>query len=366
MARRRIKPLVLAFTAAVMAAVCWATAAQAETTAGPSYVVEEEVQGSGYTQEVTAADKTPFVLTDKTSKVKVECKGVKLKAGATLNGAEPNSAGTSNETLELSQCTGGGKEESLTGCEPEGGKLTTAALVNTLGFSNSSRTGELLVLFAPASGTTLASVKFSGEKCVTTSTTLTGKLIAEANSGGKHVEVGTNEVEAAKGELVFAAGEKTIWTESGGSLSSVKASLNAFGTEANLEGLATLELASKQLWGPFTQIELRKRAYSFGPASVLFNEGFGEERLFLLHNRGTEALEVRSLKIGGGNASKYAITDIHTCTIKTFTLLGACGVTIELLERFAGGATFEGLVLFGGGIGSGVHHEFRIKSLVND
>src|ERR1700734_4141009 len=108
MARRRIEPLVLTFAATVMVAACWATAAQAETTAGPSYMVEEEVQGSGYTQEVTAADKTPFVLKDKASKVKVECKGVKLKAGATLNGAEANSSGTSSETLELSQCAGGG------------------------------------------------------------------------------------------------------------------------------------------------------------------------------------------------------------------------------------------------------------------
>jgi hypothetical protein len=365
MSLRTIKQLALAFVAVFLAGAATATTAQA-TTEGPAYTVEEEVLGGGTTKEVTATDAAAFTLRNKTEKIKVECRALKLKPGATLNGTEPGSSGTSNETLELSQCEGGAKEESLTGCEPEGGKLTSVALQNTLGFASSTRTGPLLVLVAPEAGTTLATVKFTGGKCVSASATLSGKLIGAAYSGGAAVEAGNNEVESVKGELRFASAGKTIWLESSGSLSSVKSTLTAFETEATLEGQAGLELASKQLWAPFATTELHKRAFSFGPASVLFTEVEGQERLFTLHNRGTEDLELRNLKLVGSQASKYQINDKNTCTIKTFVILGECGLTIKLLERHAGAALLEGEVLFGGGIGSGVHQAFNAKALIND
>jgi hypothetical protein len=100
---------------------------------------------------------------------------------------------------------------------------------------------------------------------------------------------------------------------------------------------------------------------------VLFTETVGQERLFTLDDRGTEALEIRDVKVGGGEASKYQINDKNTCLIKTFLTLGHCNLTIKLLVANAGAATLEGLVLFGAGVGgSGVHHTFRAKALVND
>jgi hypothetical protein len=365
MSIRLIKPLALAFIAILMAGAIGAAAAQAETE-GPAIVVGEEVQGGGQTTEVEAAVKAPFKLKNSLANVEVECEGVKLKAGSTLNGAEAKSAGSGSETLELSQCKGGAKGGSLSGCEPEEGKLTTVALTTTLGYSNSSRTGDILMLVAPATGTTLATVKFTGEKCAATSATLTGKLIAVVQSGGKAIEAGKNEVEAAKNELNFESGERTIWIEKQGSLSSFKNTLEAFASESTLEGQATFELASKKLWGPFVTTELYKRKFSFGPASVLFNEVAGEERLFTIDDRGTEDLELRQVKLVGAEASKYQLNDKNTCLIKTFIILGHCNLTIKLLVATAGAALVEGLVLFGGGVGSGVHTGFSAKALVND
>lgn len=365
MSIRLIKPLALAFMAILAAGAIGATAAQAETE-GPSIVVEEEVQEGGATTEFKATDKAPFTLKNNATGIEVECEGVKLKAGSTLNGAEPKSAGSSSETLELSQCKGGAAGGSLIGCEPEEGKLTTKALTATFGYAESTQKGNILMLVAPETGTTLATVKFTGEKCATTSATLTGKLIGAVESGGKAIEAGKSEVEAAKNELDLGPGEKTIWIEKAGSLSSSKNTLSAFGSESTLEGQATFELASKQLWGPFVTTELYKRKFSFGPPSVLFTEVVGQERLFTLDDRGTEDLELRQVKLVGGEASKYQLNDKNTCLIKTFIILGHCNLTIKLLVANAGAALLEGLVLFGGGVGSGVHKSFKAKALVND
>lgn len=364
MFNRRVRGLMAVLFVICVTCAAAASAAQAETE-GPYYLVEEELLGSGQAQEITATDKTAFVFTSKTAKVKVECKAVKVKSGAVLNGSEGKTSGGGSEILELSECKGGATEESLSGCEPEGGKVTSAALVDAVGYATSSRTGAILVLFKPESGTKLATIKFTGTKCVTTSAVLTGNFIGEAYSGGSAIEVGSNEVEAVKGELRFGTAEKTIWTESGGSLTSVKSGLQIAEVSATLEGQEVLELASKQAWGPFSQIELHKRAYSFGPSSVLFMEVAGEEQSFTLDDRGSEDLELRNLKIGGGDASDYEITDVSLCALKTLVTLGHCEVSIKLLVANAGDATFEGEVLFGG-TGSGPHHAFRVKALVND
>jgi hypothetical protein len=366
MSIRLIKPLVLGLIAALAAGAIGATAAQATESEGPALLLEEEVQGAGQTTEVTGADKTAFVLKNSIANIKVECTGLKLKAGSTLSGAEAKVAGAGHATLELSACKGGSTGGGLSGCEPEEGKLSTVALTATLGYSSEARTGDLLMLVAPETGTTLASVKFSGEKCASKSATLTGKLIAKVESEGKAIEAGKNEVEAVKNELAFAAGEQTIWIESAGSLSSSKSSLSAFGSEATLEGQATLELANKESWGWFVTTELYPRAYSFGPASVLFTETAGQERLFTIDDRGTEDLELRNVKVGGGEASKYQVNDKNSCLIKTFIILGHCNLTIKLLVANAGAASLEGLVLFGGGVGPGDHRAFRAKGLIND
>jgi hypothetical protein len=343
MSTRQAKPLALAFVAVCAVSATAATAAQAVTVEGPIIQVEREGLVSGATQEFTAADKTAFVLKSSSAKIKLECKAVKVKAGATLNGAELTSGAKGSETLELSSCEGGGEGESLKGCEPEGGKLTSTALVNTLGFSG-SRTGALLVLFAPASGTTLATVKFTGASCVTKSATVSGNLIAAVYSGGSAVEVGKDEGEAVKQELRFATGERTISTEKEGTLTSVKGSLKVNEVAATLEGEATLELASAQPWGAFAQID-DFSGYTFGPTNVTLHLKANEVASFTLDNIGGEELEVASIKLVGSESPHYKLTS-HCIT--AMGSLGHCEVEVESLVNDAGPVLVEGEVVLGG------------------
>jgi hypothetical protein len=175
-----------------------------------------------------------------------------VNSEANLDGSTGKNAGTGEEMFEFSGCKGGAKEESLSECEPEGGKITTGAAVDTLGYSNSTRTGKLLMLIKPKSESTLASIKFTGAKCLATSTSVSGSLVGEDFNSSKAVEVGANEVEALKGELHLTESAKTIWTEKEGSLTSTKANLEVFSSKATLTGEATLELANGTSWGILT------------------------------------------------------------------------------------------------------------------
>jgi hypothetical protein len=345
MSIRQVKLLALALIVACAAGAIATAAAQAVVVEGPIVQVEREGLVSGATQEVTAAGKTAFVFKVSSVKIRVECKAVKVKSGATLVGAELTSGAKGKETLEFSECKGGGEGESLKECEPEGGKVTSAALADTLGFATETRTGALLVLLTPESGTTLASLKFSGSGCALKTATVTGNLIAAVYSGGSAVEVGKNEVEAVKQELRLSASEKTIYTEKEGTLTLTKGSLKIDEAASTLEGQATLELTTAQPWGPFSQIDAFS-GYTFGPPSVTFSK-VGETREFTLDDIGGEELELLHPKVVGGEASHYEITDTHLCAAKTLVSLGHCELTIKMISS-GGSALLEGEVRFAG------------------
>jgi hypothetical protein len=268
---------------------------------------------------------------------------------------------TGHETLEFAKCVGGAKEESLTGCEPEAGKITSTALLDKVGYSSASLTGPVLALLEPESGSTLASVKFVGEGCIATSTMLTGDLIGEVFSGGKVVEVGANEVEAATAEIKLPVAEKTIWTESSGSLTLVKSSLSVLESAATLEGAATLELSSKAKWAPFPRPWAQTELIYITPQFVEYHEILNEEKEFIFQDMGSDKVEYQNTKIVGGEAGDYTITDKHACTTTTWNTGGRCGLTIKLIEPLAGSALLEGEVDFLGGS----KRHFRAKALVN-
>jgi hypothetical protein len=337
------------------------SAADAAETEGPLILVKSEWLGSGESREVKANAKASFIFKSKTVKAKIECKALKLKPGGTVNGSSRKSGGMGKMVLELSECHGAAKEEALTGCEPEGGKITSVALADTVGYSTSLRTGAVLMEVAPESGTTLATVKFTGEKCIATTATISGALIGEIFESGKVVEVGVNEVESVSPEIKFGTTGKTISTESEGALTSVKSSLMLFGVESTLEGAAALELASALPWGPVPIPELRGEAYAFTPRFLEYLKLTGEEQAFTVEDVGSSNLELRNLKIGGGEAAHWEITDKHFCRVKTIVTLGRCEVTVKLLEGSSGGAVFEGEVKFEGG----TQFAFPARSLVN-
>lgn len=247
----------------------------------------------------------------------------------------------------------------MTGCEPEGGKITSASLVATVGYATESRTGAVRALFKPEAGTTLATIKFAGEKCIAASATLSGRLIGDVFQSGKIVEVGTNEVESVSPEIKFTTGEKQISTESEGLLSTVKSSLTLFGVESTLEGAVALELVSAQPWGPFPIPEFYGDAYQFPPDFLEFLLLAGEVLAFTIEDVGSATVELTKLKIF--HPTGWALTDVHLCHLKTIVTLGRCEVTIELTEATAGAALFEGDIRYGGT----VEKPFTTKALTN-
>ncbi len=219
---------------------------------GPFVGVGGKRLEGGERREILATAKSAFVLKNATAQVKVECKALKLKSDALLNGSSGENASTSKEIIEYSQCKGGAKEEKLTECEPESGKITTNTLVSTLGFANGLRTGPVLVIRKAEVGSTFASIKFTGALCFTATTVVTGSVIGGAYAGGVAVEEGKNETEKTGGEIRFVTPQKTIWTESSGKLTTIKGGLTSFGTASSLEGEEEITLASKAAWGVFT------------------------------------------------------------------------------------------------------------------
>ncbi len=225
-----------------------------EWTEGPGIDTGEARLEEGETRELvgTKGSGENFKLEAKASgATPIVCKALKLKAGATLDGSTGGNASTIKATLEYSKCEGGAKSGG-TKCSPEGEKVTSNALVGTLGFANESRTGLILVLFAPASGKAFASVKFSGTECFASSATVEGQTIGEAYTSGKLVEVGANEVEALKDEIRFPATKKKIYTESAGELKAKETELTLYGESATLEGSIAFGLSNGKAWGVFT------------------------------------------------------------------------------------------------------------------
>jgi hypothetical protein len=240
--------LVAALAVLALSAVV-ATAAQAATE-GPYFKVAGTRLLSGKTKEVKLVAGHPVEFTVQALYMRIVCYGAKLKAGATIDGSTGANAGTSKETIEYSECQGGASYE--TGqCEPEGGKITTSPLVGTLGYSSSTKTGPVLVKYHAETGSTFATIKFVGARCAMSSTPVTGTQVASVYAGRSPIEVGSNEVEAAKAEVWFSATEKTIWTESEKVLTSTRGGLVASGFAFSEEAETGLELAGGGNWGVF-------------------------------------------------------------------------------------------------------------------
>jgi hypothetical protein len=160
----------------------------------------------------------------------ITCTSAPFAAGATLNGSSGANASTSTETIEFSGCTvtGNGSE-----CKVEGEKIKTASLKSTLGYANEKRELPLLEIIEPVSGKAIAEVKFSG-KCTVSATKVTGAVVGE---------VVKPEEEGTEKELKITKAARTIWTESGGKLTSTKPTLEVLGLAATEE--ETDELQTK-------------------------------------------------------------------------------------------------------------------------
>ncbi len=336
------------------------TVARAALTEGPLLVAATQVLGNGETRELTGDATRSFTLKNKALEFKVECGALELESGATLNGSSRETSGGGKETIGFSSCSGGESKEGSSGCEPEGGKITTNALIDTLGYSG-LRSGPVLVLFKPESGSTFALAKFTGAKCAGSSVPLNGSVVGELLAEGSPVEVGKNEVESLEPEIEVNSGTATILTESAGTLTSTKGGLTIDGVTAPIEGAAGLELVGAQLFGALPRPMFVGDGYSFTPELLAFHKKAGLTLAFTIEDVGSNTLELEHTSIVGGEAKNWLLTDTNLCTVKTFVSLGHCLLTIELMNASSGDALLEGLVRFGDG-----HEEhFTAKALLN-
>jgi len=242
---RRIKPFGLALVAMFAFSAFVATAAQAAS--GPYWSNSAKQLGAGETSKLSAASKGNFVLNQAATGITITCTGLKLNEGTAVGSSGGNS-GTSNEIIEFTGCTVAGNGAS---CTLSKNTITTFPLTNTLGFSSSARTGPILVLFAPVSGTTFTEVLFTGTCNVKGTNKITGMAIGEAYVAGKVLNAG-EKILTIKGELQFGKTAKTVFEEHSGVLTSSKSKLElGTGGVATLTGTAVIELEG-QLWSILT------------------------------------------------------------------------------------------------------------------
>ena len=233
---------VFAFSAAITAT--------ANAQLGPTYKVNGKTLKAGETRLLLASAKEAFKLEAAALGQVITCTALSLEGGQ--DQIEGGLVGKSKEVAKYAGCTQTGNGEP---CSIEGGTVTTAPVLNLLGYSNSNRTGLVLVLFEPEKGKVFVTVKYTGTGCKVTSQAVTGTVGAAAQVGGQPVEVGVG-TETLHGETGFTKGAKTIWVEQeGGALKEIKTKLELAGLASTLAGVALLlvdENGSAVNWGVFS------------------------------------------------------------------------------------------------------------------
>jgi hypothetical protein len=233
---------VIAFSAVV------ASAASAEE--APFWTVGGTRLEAGQTRFITAKEAKSFKLSG--AGVAVTCTATAVGSGAVILGSEPGEPGTNDETVTFSTCKvegNPGKSEKVKGeCETVTEPITTKNLKSTL-VLDSTKT-KLLVLFQPASGATLAELKFP-KGCKIESTLVTGSVLAEAlNEKEEPITTSSTATQYKTGFLRFPAAQPVeVWvvTAKTGKKLTVK-TLEAFGTVAELSGTALVSLTSGEEW----------------------------------------------------------------------------------------------------------------------
>jgi hypothetical protein len=225
--------------------------AVASATEGPFYKVNGATLASGATRLLLATAKEKFTLESKNANISIICTGLTLpEAGQMqIQGVAAGNGGTSKEVLEFTGCTVTGNGE----CEVENKKIKTAPVTNTLGYGNASRTGQVLVLFQPETGTNFVTVKFTGAGCKFKETNVEGTTVGGAQVGGSPLLAGAG-TESLHGEVKFPH-VQLIFIEKGKALTHTKAGLKAFGVASTLSGIALLlvdEGGAAVKWGVFS------------------------------------------------------------------------------------------------------------------
>jgi len=235
------------------------TAAAAQAVEAPRWSIKGTDLPEGKTNYIsTKIYSKAFKLT--TGNVKEECTEVKLVEGSLL-GSSAGNPGKDNEVIEFTKCSvsgkAGGKE--ITKCTPIE-PIRTNAVVSELVETEKAvpgTSGSLLVLFAPAEGSTFVVLKFTtgtGGNCPP-ETKVTGQVIGQVLTDpnnppelGKLVELpNVNSAEAKSWLINFPSTPilKVTLIKGGVATEVTDKQLNAFSEEAVLEGTVLVLLAKK-------------------------------------------------------------------------------------------------------------------------
>ncbi len=245
------------------------TAAAAQAVEAPRWSIGGTDLAEGKTHFISAKIYSK-VFALRAGNVTIECEVVKLKEGSLL-GSSPGNPGTNNEVIEFTKCKVSGKSsgkviEKCKVVEPVITVPVRSELVETEK-AVPGTSGSLLVLFAPAEGTSFTTLKFTtetGGNCPP-ETKVTGQVIGQVLTDpnkppelGKLVELpAVNSAEAKSWLINFPStpitkvtliknGEKTEVTDKG---------LEFFSEPAVLEGTALILLAKREANGELVSEE---------------------------------------------------------------------------------------------------------------
>jgi hypothetical protein len=243
--------------AALFAASCIVAITPALATEGPFYKTLGRRVRNGLSPGVevkAAVDNYLLRATISGKVVTVTCTDSKFLGGATIDGSTGGNSSTSKEQIEFTGCsqTGNGNVE----CTVTGGKITTNALKNTLGYSEAERKGNIQFMFKPESGNEIATVAFTGGiACIESAIVLTGSFVAEALSKNSTIKVGSEPAVEEVVEInIPPQSSAKIWIEKIGKVENESTSLEwGGGTMMTFEGSSELRLTSRNNWGLFTR-----------------------------------------------------------------------------------------------------------------
>jgi hypothetical protein len=216
-----------------------AVAASGASAAEYIYKVNGAKLEAGATKAVSAKAKTPFVLKGEIIGLKSDTKCNKLKL-ATIEPAPVIKGGTpgiSEEKIVFEECAGtlGGSACKSVTVEntPALNEIVTVVLP-------AAKAGKLATLFTPKTGTLFTTIKLKECGIVTTE----GKV--EGTSVGLN-----SEGEAVAQAITWAAPAEEVTKVKQSSGAEVAVGLKFGGNVATLEGIAEVELTSKEKWGAF-------------------------------------------------------------------------------------------------------------------
>jgi hypothetical protein len=184
--------------------------------------------------------------TIKTAIDTISCTSQALSNATVEEGEGEDNSASGKATIEFKGCTAKQGEKT---CTIPGGTITTEPLKETLGYQTKEKTGRILTLFAPETGTVIAKTELVG--CIEGGPVkLTGAAIAEPidDENGKDDEVGKEQTTPSKDDSIKFSGSsapKKLFVETNGVVSEKTASLELAGIAAKIEGETELETSAE-------------------------------------------------------------------------------------------------------------------------